>query len=142
MSPKTLDRFELPTELVGIPRAKLQFILPDLSIKALKDDVPSCSRVRFAVTYHPGMFPKDGWVQVPIEIKDTRSAEPPIRMTISMSAKGETREILVGWWPTVSDAKFTPDYTTTLRVTVDPDHLMAERNEANNVATFDGTCIG
>jgi hypothetical protein len=45
-------------------------------------------------------------------------------------------------FPLPADRRFNPDFENVLTIVVDPDKEIAESNEYNNRATFEGTCIG
>jgi hypothetical protein len=116
---------------------------PDLHVKVFPVG-SDCNTVRFEVGVSPQANPPSDTYDVKVRVVDWVSGTPTTawERTFTMSASNPHRIHTKAEFPLPADRRFNPDFENLLYIFVDPDRVIAESNEYNNIATFEGTCIG
>jgi hypothetical protein len=141
------EKFDIPAELGAIPGHLLPLIFPDLSIAVIfaegNAQVTHCHRVTFRVTLSPGAFRPAGNVPVKVRVIDEVFGQPQNVGEVMLLVPGAGGSTLGSVeWPMPEDAKWTPDFNNKIKVIVDPDNQIMERNKNNNTCIVTGTCLG
>jgi hypothetical protein len=140
-------RFELPRDLAKLPADLLRKILPDIAVKIIyaegETQVSHCHRVTFDVILDPGLFVGKGNQRIEWVVIDKVNGTPETVAdgAVYIPRSGGRSRVSVGF-AMPPDATWTPDFSNEITVKADPHDMIAERAEANNTATFIGTCLG
>jgi hypothetical protein len=120
-----------------------QLSKPDLYVTVLPTG-SDCNTVRFELGFIPKANPTRGTYDVNVRVIDWISGRQTVawERRFTMDASSAAKLQATADFSLPADHRFDPDFENVLKVVVDPDQEIAERNEFNNFSAIRRTCSG
>jgi hypothetical protein len=120
-----------------------QLSKPDLYVTVVPY-LSDCNTVRFELGFIPPANPSRRTYDVKVRVTDWVSGTPTTAWERTFEVDGSRAAKLQATadFPLPADRRFDPDFENVLKIVVDPDQAIAERNEFNNFHAFLGVCSG